>query len=124
MPQKTIREDRPGGHIISEANAYRSREQIVLAITAVALPSGTALGKLTANGQYVPYNPAGADGSQNFAGFLWEYRPISATTQRAVAHVRACEVNGREVTYINALNSGQQTAFEAAAAAQSCIVRY
>ena len=124
MVTRTITEDRPGGHVISEANYAISREQIVLAATAVALPSGTALGKLTANGQYVPYNPAGADGSQNFAGFLYERREINAGTQRAVAHVRQCEINGREVTYINALNAGQQTAFEAAAAAQGVLVRY
>ena len=124
MVTRTITEDRPGGHVISEANYAISREQIVLAATAVALPSGTALGKLTANGQYVPYNPAGADGSQNFAGFLFERREINAGTQRAVAHVRQCEINGREVTYINALNAGQQTAFEAAAAAQGVLVRY
>ena len=124
MVTRTITEDRPGGHVISEANYAISREQITLAATAVALASGTALGKLTANGQYVPYNPAGADGSQNFAGFLYERREISAGTQRAVAHVRQCEINGREVTYINALNAGQQAAFEAAAAAQGVLVRY
>jgi hypothetical protein len=91
MPTKTILEDRPGGHVISEANPRLSREQITLDVTAVALPSGTALGKLTANGRYVPYNPAGADGSQNFAGFLWERREISAAVQRAVAHVRSAK---------------------------------
>lgn len=124
MAQKTIKEDRPAGHVVSEANYARSREQITLAATAVALPSGTALGKLTAGGAYVPYNPAGADGSQNFAGFLYERRDINAGTQRAVAHVRDCEINGREVTYINALNAGQLAAFEAAAAAQGVLVRY
>lgn len=124
MPTKTIKEDRPGGHVISEANYARSREQITLAITAVVLPSGTALGKLTANGQFVPYNPAGADGSQNFAGWLFERREINAATQRAVAHVRDCEINGREVTYINALNAGQLAALEAASAALGAIVRY
>jgi hypothetical protein len=57
-------------------------------------------------------------------GFLWERREISAAVQRAVAHVRQCEINGREVTYINALNAGQLTALEAAAAALGVIVRY
>lgn len=124
MPLRTIKEDRPAGHVVSEANYARSREQITLAATAVNLPSGTALGKVTATGHYVPLDPAGADGSQNFAGFLWERREINAGTQRAVAHVRDCEINGREVTYINALNAGQQTAFEAGAAAQGVLVRY
>lgn len=124
MASKAIVEDRPGGHVISEANYARSREQITLAATAVALPSGTALGKLTANGQYVPYDPAAATGAENFAGFLYERRDVNAGTQRAVAHVRDCEINGREVSYINALDAGEQTAFEAAAAVQGVIVRY
>lgn len=124
MPVKTIKEDRPGGHVITEANYAISREQIVLGATAVVLPSGTALGKVTATGKYVPYAPAAADGSQNFAGFLYELRDISAGDQRAVAHVRQCEINGREVTYINALTAPQQTAFEAAAAVQGVLVRY
>jgi hypothetical protein len=124
MAVKTIKEDRPGGHVITEANYAISREQIVLAPTAVVLPSGTALGKITASGKYAPYNPAGADGTQNFAGFLYERRDISAGDQRAVAHVRQCEINGREVTYINTLTSPQQTAFETSAAAQGVLVRY
>lgn len=124
MSQKVIRVDKPAEHVISEADGRRSREQITLAATDVDLPSGTALGKLTAGGAYVPYDPAGADGSEGFAGFLFEFRPASAGTQRAVAHVRECEINGRKVEYINALNAGQLAAFEAAAAEQQVIVRY
>lgn len=124
MAVKTVVEDRPGGHVLSEDPGRRSREQITLAATAVALPSGTALGKVTATGHYAPYNPAGADGTQNFAGFLWERRDINAGTQRAVAHNKDCEINGREVTYINALNAGQLAALEAAAAALGVVVRY
>lgn len=124
MALKTLTEDRPGAHVVSEAQGRRSREQISLAATAVALPSGTLLGKLTAGGAYVPYNPAGADGSQNFSGYLWERREISATAQRATAHVRDCEINGRKTTHINVLNAGQLTSLEAAAAAQGVLVRY
>ncbi len=124
MVTKVIKEDRPGGHVVSEAHYARSREQIVLAATAVAIPSGTVLAKVTATGHYVPLAPAAADGSQNAAGVLWERREISASTQRAVAHVRDCEINGREVTYINAVNAGQLAAAEAAMAAAGTIVRY
>jgi hypothetical protein len=121
---KTLKEDRAAGFIIAEANGRQSREQVSLAATAVALASGTALGKLTAGGAYVPYNPAGADGSQNFAGYLFEGRPVDAAAQRAVAFVRNGEVNGRKIVFVNALNAGQLTAFEAASAAQGVIVRY
>lgn len=121
---RTIVEDRPGGHIISEANAFLSREQITLAATTVPLPSGTAIIKVTATGKYVPYDPAALANYTGAPAFLWERREISTGDQRAVAHVRECEVNGREVTYINALNTGQQTAFEAAAAVATVLVRY
>lgn len=124
MPLRTFTEDRPGGHVVSEAHYARSREQITLAATAVALPSGTALGKVTATGLYVPIAPAAVDGSQNFAGFLWERREISAGTQRAVAHVRDSEINGREVTFVNALTAPQLATFEASAASAGVIVRY
>jgi hypothetical protein len=121
---KTISEDRPFGFVLSEASGRRSREQMVLDVTAVALPSGTALGKLTANGRYVPYLPGAATGAQNFAGILGSRREIDAATQRAVAMVRDCEVNGRELVFINALDAGQLAAFEAAAAAAGVLVRY
>jgi hypothetical protein len=124
MPQKTIVEDRPGGHILSEDPGRRSREQVTLGITAVPLPSGTVLGKITATGLYVPLAPAAGDGSQNFAGVLWERREINAATQRAVVHNKDCEVNGREVTYINALTAPQLATVEAAAANLGVVIRY
>lgn len=121
---RTIVEDRPGGHVISEANYAISREQITLAATAVPLPSGTAIAKVTATGKWVPYDPAAIANYTGAPGFLWERREISTGDQRAVGHVRQCEINGREVTYINPLNAGQQAAFEAAAAVASVLVRY
>ena len=40
--------------LISEANSSRSRDQATVTIAgAVALPSGTVLGKITATGKYV-----------------------------------------------------------------------
>lgn len=112
--------------LISEANEQRSRGQQVLAPDAVNLrKSGTPLGKLTANGQLTPYNPAGADGSQNFEAFLFDDVPESATATRITTVERDCEVNGWLLVYPNgALTAPQKTAFEAAAAAKGCIVRY
>lgn len=124
MPVKTLTEDRPAGFVISEANGRASREQVVIAANQVDLKSGTALGKLTAGGALVPYNPAGADGSQNLAGFLFERRKNDTAAQRAVTMARNCELNGRKLVYVNALNAGQLTALEAAAAALGILIRY
>lgn len=111
--------------IISEANEQRSRGQQVLAADPVnvRLP-GTVLGKLTANGQLVPYNPAGADGSQNFEAILFARQEASATTTRVTTVERDCEVNGRKLVYVNTLTAPQKATFEAAASAKGVIVRY
>lgn len=124
MALRTLTEDRPAGFIVSESNGRRSREQISLAATTVALRSGTVLGKVTATGAYVPYAPAAVDGSQNFAGILFEGRPIDTAAQRAVAITRQAEVDGRKLVFVNALTAAQLTALEAAAAGQGVLVRY
>jgi hypothetical protein len=113
-----------GGFLIGAFEALRSSESIVLGITAVALPAGTRLGKITSTGLYVPIAPAASDGSQNWAGDLFEERPISAATQKAAIVARGAIVNGRLMTYINAVNNTQKLAVEAQAAAAGVITRY
>lgn len=122
--EKELDFDRPAGFIVSEGSGRHSREQIAIAAGSGDLKSGTALGKLTATGEYVPYNPAGADGSQNFGGILYERREDGAAAVRATAVVRDAEVNGNEIVFVNALTAPQLTAFEAAAAAANVLVRY
>lgn len=76
------------------------------------------------SGQFKPVDPVAIDGSQNFAGILWERRGISAATQRAVAVVRGpVVVNGRLLTYVTAANAGQQAAIEEQSVAAGVIVR-
>jgi hypothetical protein len=77
-----------------------------------------------ANGAYVPINPSATDGSQNYAGHLFEGRYASTGTQKAVANVRATQVNGNKVTYINTVTTLQLAAIEAQAAALGVITRY
>lgn len=89
-----------GEFLLSEANGTRSREEIIVAATAAALPSGQLLGKLTATGEYAPYNPVAepADGSETVAAILWA--PVTASTeaQRTVGIVRDAEVIERLLT--------------------------
>lgn len=124
MPTKTFDPNLGDGHFLWGPNQpNKSGESITLAPTAVDLPSGTVLGKITASGLYVPLNPAAADGSQNFAGILWGTRFINAANQRAAAVVRDVVVNGNLLTYINALTAPQLAAVVAAASAVGVMIR-
>lgn len=86
--------------LLSEANGHRSREQGTLAITAVALPAGQLLG--TVAGEYVPYNPAGIDGSEIVTAALYAAAPISTATQPVAAVVRDAEVISAKLTGLDA----------------------
>ncbi|TWG90330.1 bacteriophage lambda head decoration protein D [Mesorhizobium sp. J18] len=108
--------------LVSEANGmYRSREEgTVAAGTAPGLLAGTILGKLTAGGNYVQYNPAGADGSQTIAGILFE--AAVGTVKRTIV-VRDCEVNGAHLIYQAGADDAAKATANAALAALGIIVR-
>jgi hypothetical protein len=78
-----------------EGNVTISREQVIVTVAgAVALPSGTVLGRITATGKYVKYNNGAADGSQVAAGILAYGLPGVNGDYKALAFVRDCEVIG------------------------------
>ena len=57
--------------LLSEADGMRARDQFTVTIAgAVALPSGTVLGKITATGKLIKYLDGAADGSQTAVGVL------------------------------------------------------
>lgn len=99
---------RDGEFLLSEASGERSREQVTLAITAVALPAGQLLGVV--GGNYVPYDSGASDGSEDVAAILYASKPVSATTQPAAVVVRDAEVVGSLVV---GLDSGATTALAA-----------
>jgi hypothetical protein len=92
----------PGEYLLSEASGMRSRDKVTVTVAgAVALPSGTVLGKITATGKFVKYDEAGTDdGRRVAAAVLWnELEGVNGDYQCAV-HIRDCEVIG------NRLNGG------------------
>jgi hypothetical protein len=106
MPLKT--EGRyAGGFLVSEGNGSISRENITV-ITGQNLKAGAALGKITASGKYTALNPAAADGSQTWAGFLYEPTDASSADTKASAIVRLAEVNDGEIDW-GTMNAGQIT---------------
>lgn len=91
-----------GEFLISEANGYRSREEVTIDASAGAMAAGTVLSKLTATGKYVAYDNVGTDGSEVAAAILYAAVHDSAADQKAVAFVRDCEVAEMRLTGIDA----------------------
>ncbi len=68
--------------------------------------------------KYVEYNPAGADGSQNLAGFLMKDTDASAADAATTALVRGpAVINGNDITWKTGMTAAQKTAAKAAAIA-------
>lgn len=84
-----------GEFIVSEAAGMRSRDAITATVAgAVALPSGTVLGKITATGKYIKQVDAATDGSQVAAAILYTPLPgVNGDTKCAVLNTD-CEVIG------------------------------
>lgn len=82
-----------GEFLLSEADGMRSREQVTVTIVgAVALPSGTVVGKITATGKYLQHLVGAVDGSQNAAGVLYNPLPGVNGDVKATIFARDCEV--------------------------------
>lgn len=96
-------------YIVSEANGFRSREEIVIAESQDLLP-GTVLGKLTSGGQYVQHAPGASNGSQHAVAILmYPVKTGAGETKRAAAHVRDCEVRESDLTWAEGITGGQKT---------------
>lgn len=70
--------------LIEPANGDRSFEEGTVVAGASNRLAGVVLGRLTAGGNYVPYNAAGGDGSQNIAGILLTDIASGVTAKRAI----------------------------------------
>lgn len=89
-----------GEWLLSEAEGQRSRDAATVTIAgAVALPSGTVLGKVTATSKLVKYNDAAVDGSQAAVAILLTPLPgvngdYKATVFNTDAEVIGAMLNG------------------------------
>ena len=113
--------------IISEANGYRSRDDVTVTVPAsTTYSAGTILGKITATGKFVRHAAGATNGSEDEAGVLYE--TITNTTgsgvdNAAVNFARDAEVNGHELTYEIGADATQITASDSALSALGIIVR-
>ena len=113
--------------IISEANGYRSRDDVTVTVPAsTTYVAGTILGKITATGKFVRHAAGATNGSEDEAGALYE--TITNTTgsgvdSTAVNFARDAEVNGHELTYEIGADGPQIILSDAALKALGIIVR-
>ena len=89
-----------GEYVISEANGHLSRDQVTIK-AGEKMSAGTVVA-LHTGGSYVAYNGAGSDGADTAKGVL--YAGVDATDAAApgVIHSRLCEVNGADLTGLDA----------------------
>ncbi|MFH5923840.1 head decoration protein [Roseomonas xinghualingensis] len=117
----------PGHFLVSQANGFRSRDTIIVANAtgaAVTLQAGTVLAKLTATGNYVPYDNAGTDGSEVASAILYATVVVPASgTKRAAAITRAAEVNTAELQWDGSVDAAGKTAGLADLLAQGIVAR-
>lgn len=113
--------------MISEAEDYRSRDQVVVTVPAnTTLNSGTVLGKITASSKFVRHAAGAADGSQNEAGVLFETLMNSTGSPvdyDAVNIARDAQVKQADLTYEDGADAAQITTSNAALAALGVVVR-
>lgn len=107
--------------LISEANDYRSRDEVTVDATGGALEPGTILGIVTASGKYVRHNAAGVDGSQTEAGILMV--AIGAVEDTRTVIARDAEVSESDLTYEVGADAAQVAASNAALASLGIVVR-
>lgn len=86
---------RDAAFLISEANDWRSRDEVTVTATGAALDAGTVLGKITSTGKYVLHDNAAVDGSENAAAILLTSIGAEEATRTIIA--RDAEVNGLEI---------------------------
>ena len=124
MPVHTQSRAGSAHYIVSEAaNIYRSREMGTVAAGSGVLKAGAVLGRVTASGEYAPFNPAGADGSETAAAILWEGCDATDAAVRRTLTVRDTEVHADVLEWADGVDDAQKSAALASLEAQGIIAR-
>ena len=108
--------------LVSEANAFRSRDTGTVTVPSGGLASGTVLGQITATGKFIRQDTAAVDGSEAHAAVLFEPLTVAGDIVATII-ARDAEVNADDLTYEAGATAGEITAANAALAALGIIVR-
>ena len=111
-----------GEFLISEANGYRSRDTIVV-LTGEVLNAGTIIGKVTASGKNVRYDPVSSNGSETVAGIVFGNIDATDADANAVIISRDSEVNNELLTYSDGADASAITTANTELEALGIIVR-
>lgn len=93
-----------GGFLIAEASGDRSRDVGVLQLLE-NLQAGTVLGRVTASGELVQYNPAGGDGSEVVDSILFANVDATLVAKKVTLISRDATYNSREIVWDVALDA-------------------
>jgi len=112
--------------LVSEANGHLSREQVTLTAAQGDLVAGTVMAKVTATGNYVPYDDdlnATVAGAGIAAGVLAYPAPNNAATQLITIIARQAEVQDELLVWEASNDTTEINAGKAELIAAGIIVR-
>ena len=112
---------RQGWYIVAEHSGYYGRDEGVLA--AGTLKAGAVLGRVTATGKYVAFNPGAADGSEEAAAVLYDGADASGGEVDIVVTARATEVRASALAWADGVTDPQKTAAIASLGALGIVAR-
>jgi hypothetical protein len=127
MPNILTEGSRKAEFLVSEANNWRSREEVTVTVPAnTTLASGTIMGAITASGKYVRHDSGAANGSETEGGVL--FQPLvndsdSAVDVQVVIVARDAEVTRGDLVFEDGADEAAETASIAALADLGIIVR-
>jgi hypothetical protein len=109
--------------IVSESNGNLSRDEITIGASQTISP-GSVLGKITATGAYVAWNPAASDGSQNAAAIaIYPAVTGSGATATIAALTRDAEFRSEALMWASGITAGNITTGIAQLALVGLIIR-
>lgn len=108
MYQKVDEGNHAAEFILSEANGYRSREEVTLT-EGENVKAGELLGKVTSGGKYVAWDPDASDGSETVAAISYAAVDASASgngDEQITVVARDAEVDVGALTYADEDSAG------------------
>lgn len=100
-----------GGFLVSEANGFRSRDQVTF-LSGEDVLAGQVVGKITATGKYVAWDPAASaesDGSTTPVGFAFADVDATAGDTLGVVILRDAEFNTNEIVWPSGAQQSEKT---------------
>jgi len=98
-----------GHYIVTEDNANRCRDQVIIASGAGVLLAGAVLGKITASGKYAPLAPGATDGSEVASAILYEGCDATSEDVRRTVTARDTSVHADVLVWADGVTDSQKS---------------